>query len=452
MKKSILLLTVFTPLLFSSCHRQTKKEAETGMEAPAIPSIEDVVMYEIFVRNFTAEGTFNAIIPHLNRLKKLGVNVLWLMPIQPLGKENHKGTYGSPYSIQNYTEVNPDFGTKADFKRLVDSIHAKGMYIIIDEVANHTAWDISWIKDHPDWFTHDSITKKIIPPVPDWKDVADLNFDNIDLRKEMIHDMKYWIDSFNIDGYRCDAASMVPNDFWKECISILRQQRPLMMLAESADSAMYENGFDMTYGWEMYSTLKKIWSGTSPAAAVDSVLRKEQKKYPPGYHCIRFITNHDEDSWDDVPEKKFVNRDGAKAAFVTMITLPGIPLVYDGQEVGYPTKINLFEKYTIDWSANPDLQQWYSTILNYYDASDILKKGVIDKVDPENKSVLIYERKILGTDPLWIIVNTRNEESTAALPAELQNKKLRDVLLNEGFATEKEMKLRSFEYHILKVE
>lgn len=452
MKKSIVFLTVLTIVLFSSCFRETKKEAETKIAAPTIPPVEDVVIYEIFVRNFTAEGTFDAIIPQLNRLKKLGVNVLWLMPIQPLGVLNKKGTYGSPYAIQNYTEVHPDLGTKADFKELIDSIHARGMYIIIDVVANHTAWDISWIKDHPEWYTHDSITKKMVPPVPDWSDVADLNFDNIELRKEMIRGMKYWVDSFNIDGYRCDAASMVPNEFWQQCVSILRQQRPLLMLAESDDPKMYENGFDMTYGWEMYSTLKKVWSGASPTTAIDSVLQKEKSKYPPGYHAVRFITNHDETSWDDVPEKKFVNREGAKAAFVTMVTLPGNPLLYQGQEVGYPVKINLFEKYTIDYSANPELQQWYSTILDYYDKSDILKKGVIDRFDTTNKSVLIYERKILGTDPLWIIVNARNEENTTSLPVELRNKKLQDVISGEGIVSEEMMKLRPYEYHILKVE
>ena len=450
MKKSLLLLAIISAILFSSC-RQSKKETESKVATATVPHVEDVVMYEIFVRNFTAEGTFNAIIPQLNRIKSLGANVIWLMPIQPLGKENHKGTYGSPYSIQNYTAVNPDFGTKKDFQRLVDSVHAKGMWIIIDEVANHTAWDISWIKDHPDWYTHDS-TGKIIPPVKDWNDVADLNYSNVDLQKEMIHSMKYWIDSFNIDGYRCDAASMVPDSFWKACISILRQQRPLLMLAESDGASMYDDGFDMTYGWEMYSVLKKVWSGDTAVSTIDTVLEKEKRKYPSDYHCIRFITNHDEDSWDNVPEVKFINRDGAKAAFVTMMTLPGIPLMYNGQEVGYPTKINLFEKYTIDWSANTDLQKWYSTVLNFYDGNDVLKKGTLDQFDLNNEKVLIYERKLLGTDPLWVIVNTSNEEVTATLPATLQNKKLRDMISSEGIASADMMKLRPYEYHILKVE
>ncbi|MEO5673411.1 MAG: alpha-amylase family glycosyl hydrolase [Chitinophagales bacterium] len=452
MPKFLITLAVLSSIIICSCKYLAKENAETKMEARNVPAVDDIVIYEIFVRNFTVAGTFKAIIPHLDRIKSLGVNVIWLMPIQPVGKEKHKGTYGSPYAIQNYTEVHPEFGTKSDFKNLVDSVHAKGMYLIIDEVANHTAWDNPWVKDHPDWYTHDSVTKKIIPPVTDWSDVADLNFDNADLRKEVIHDMKYWIDSFNIDGFRCDAAAMVPNDFWKECISMLRQSRPLLMLAESDDPKMYENGFDITYGWYMYSVLKNVWKGDSTTAAVQRCLQSEATRFPANYKAVRFITNHDEDSWDDVPEVKFINRDGARAAFITMITLPGIPLIYNGQEVGYPTKINLFEKYSIDWSANPELHQWYQTIVNFYNNNMVLKKGTLDQFDFQNENVLIYQRKILGNDPLWIMVNTSNLEVTAKLPVTLQNKKLKDVLSSEGIASAEVMKLRPFEYHILEVK
>jgi len=452
MKPTPFFISLLIPLLFFSCSSQNQKESKQENVAAGVLPIEDITMYEIFVRNFSSEGTFNAIIPQLDRIKKLGVNVIWLMPIQPLGKLNHKGTYGSPYSIQNYTEVNPDFGTKADFKKLVDSIHAKGMYIILDEVANHTAWDNPWITSHPEWYTHDSVTGKIISPVKDWTDVADLNYDNIELRKQMIHDLKYWIDSFKIDGYRCDAAHMVPDDFWKQAISILRQDRPIIMLAESEDSSMYSDGFDMTYSWSVYHALKDVWNGKRTTATVDSMLQKEKAKFPANFRSLRFIDNHDENSWDNVPEVKFINRDGAKAAFFATITIPGTPLVYNGQEVGYPTKMNLFEKYSIDFTANPELQQWYSTILNFYDHSDVLKKGTLDEFDSENKTVLIYERKLLGQDPLWVIVNTQNSEVVAQLPSSLQNKKMQDLISGEGIASATTMKLRPFEYHILKVK
>ncbi|MFI5135514.1 MAG: alpha-amylase family glycosyl hydrolase [Chitinophagales bacterium] len=451
MMKSLTVFLSVSVLLTFSC-KQPAKEVQQQKVQTTVPGIEDIAMYEIFVRNFTPEGTFNAIIPQLDRIKKLGANVIWLMPIQPLGKLNHKGTYGSPYSIQNYTEVNPDFGTKADFKKLVDSIHAKGMWIILDEVANHTAWDNPWITSHPEWYTHDSVTGKIISPEKDWTDVADLNYDNVELRKQMIHDLRYWIDSFNIDGYRCDAAHMVPDDFWKQAISIMRQDRPIIMLAESDHVSMYDDGFDMTYGWYMYSVLKSVWKGDSTSQAVERCLHDETTRFPANYRALRFITNHDEDSWDNVPEVKFTSRDGAKAAFFTMVTLPGTPLVYNGQEVGYPTKMNLFEKYSIDYSVNPDLQKWYSSILNFYDHNDVLRKGTLDEFDSENKSVLIYERKLLGQDPLWVIVNAQDSEVVAQLPASLQNRKMEDLISHEGIVTEKEIKLHPFEYHLVVVK
>ena len=453
MKKHLrLAFTVLMSLLLLtySCKQNAEKKTIAEKKVYTVPSVNDIVIYELFVRNFSDEGTINAIIPRLDELKALGVNVIWLMPIQPTGKEDKKGTYGSPYAVQDYYGLNRDFGTKADFKKLVDEVHARGLCIIIDEVANHTAWDNPWVTQHPDWYTHDS-TGKIIPPVKDWSDVADLNYDNKEMRKEKIKALKYWVDSFNIDGYRCDAAAMVPNDFWKEAIDTLRKIRPLIMLAESDEPKMYDNGFDMTYGWYMYSVLKNVWKGDSTTEAVQRCLQKEQQRFPSTYRPIRFITNHDEDSWDDVPEKKFINRDGAKAAFVTMITLPGVPLVYNGQEVGYPEKINLFEKYKIDWTANKDLDQWYSNMLHFYSSNDVLKKGLIDQFDAENKYVLIYERSLTGVDPLWVIINASNKETRASLPVPLQNQKITDVISNTAMSTEKEMKLKPYEYHVVKM-
>jgi glycosidase len=448
-KRSIITLTAAFFILISC--RQSHKEVPGTKPVSSVPAVEDVVMYEVFVRNFTPEGTFNAIIPQLDRLKNLGVNVLWLMPIQPTGVENRKGTYGSPYAVQDYTQVNPDYGTKADFKRLVDSIHSKGMYIIIDEVANHTAWDHPWTKDHPEWFTRDSAGNIIVPLGTDWTDVADLNYDNQELKAEKIATLRYWIDSFNIDGYRCDVAEWVGYDWWKACIDTLRKIRPVIMLAEGADPKLYESGFDMTYGWSMYSAMKKLWNGSGTTATIDSAYREEMQKYPAHYRHIRFITNHDENSWDDVPQVKFGTLDGSKAAFITALTMPGAPLLYNGQEVAYPNRINLFEKYTIDWTANPEVQQWYSNVISIYNSSEPLRRGALDQFSTENKHVLIYERKTLGKDPLWVIVNAANEEVMAKLPEALQNKKLVDLISKEGIATEAALKLRPYEYHIVSV-
>jgi glycosidase len=374
-------------------------------------------MYQVFVRNFSKEGTFNALTGRLNDIKSLGANTLWLMPIQPTGIEKHKGTYGSPYAIKDYADVHPDYGTKADFKRLVDSCHALGLNIIIDMVANHTAWDHPWVKAHPDWYVKDS-TGAIIPPVADWTDVADLNFDNKEMRKALLNDMLYWIKEFDIDGYRCDVAEMVPNDFWKPTIDSLNKVKPVIMLAEGAKPDLYDAGFQITYGWDFYHNLKQVFNGKEPLAKLDSVLAKEKVQYPAGYKHIRFITNHDENSWDDVPQNKFVNLDGTKAAFVISACIGGVPFVYNGQEVGYPEKINLFEKYNIDYNANPELSAFYKNVLNTFNNSDALQHGTLTRIDTKNKDVYAFIRES-AQEKVMVVVNVRNKPASFTLPKNL---------------------------------
>lgn len=444
----VALLIVFASTVFISCKSTPEQAAVVEKEVASVPGISDIVMYEVFVHNFSAEGTFNALTARLDELKDLGINTLWLMPIQPTGQLNKKGTYGSPYSISDYTAVNPNYGTKKDFQRLVDSVHAKGMYIIIDEVANHTSWDHAWVKEHPEWYMKDS-TGKMIPPVADWTDVADLNFDNQELRQELIRTMKYWIDSFNIDGYRCDVAGMVPFDWWKECITELRKSRPIIMLAEGDDPKLYECGFDMSYGWQMYQALKQVWAGKQLFAAIDTVLLKEKKNYPYNYRPIRFIDNHDENSWDNIPAVKFKSTDGAKAAFVVMATLPGVPLLYNGQEVGYDTQINLFEKYTINWSANSELRKFYKDILQLYHQSEILKSGSVQRIVAASDKVLMFTRT-LNDSTIVVMVNTANEPATVAMPEALMSRNYNDMLSNEEAHFSYDLSFKPYEFRILR--
>lgn len=438
----------FLSIAIFSCKNTSEKQDVPEKVIPAIPAVSDIVMYELFIHNFSNEGTINAVTARLDELKDLGINTIWLMPIQPIGQLEKKGTYGSPYSISDYYGINPDYGTKADFKRLVDSVHAKGLFVIIDEVANHTAWDNAWVKDHPDWYTKDS-TGKMIPPVPDWTDVVDLNYDNQELRKEMIRSMKYWVDSFNIDGYRCDVAGEVPFDWWKECITELRKSRPVLMLAEGDDPRLYESGFDMTYGWQMYATMKQIWNAKRPLAAIDTVLAKEKSDYPAHYRPIRFSDNHDENSWDNVPAVKFQSADGAKAAFIALAMLPGVPLLYNGQEVGYGTRINLFEKYNIDWTANGDLRQFYKEVIHLYSTNETLKKGSVQRMAPENKDVLIYTRTL--QDSLMVVmVNVRNKAVATTMPKELAGRQLVNAFTGDAWTDSATIKFTPFGYAILK--
>ncbi|MCS6991379.1 MAG: alpha-amylase family glycosyl hydrolase [Chitinophagales bacterium] len=411
-----------------------------------VPPIEKIVMYEVFVRNFTASGTFEAMLAHLPRLRQLGVNVLWLMPVQPTGLVKKKGTYGSPYSIRNYTALHPDLGTAADFRRLVDSIHALGMFIILDHVANHTAWDHVWVQQHPEWYTRDS-AGHMIPSVPDWTDIADLNYEQRALWDAQIASMKYWIDSFNIDGFRCDVAEMVPLEFWKEAIGHLRQLRPLLMLAEGADPKLYEAGFNMTYGWEMYHGLKKVWNGQASARLIDSLYRREQQLYPPQYRHLRFITNHDENSWDDVPQRVFISEKGAQAAFVVQLTLPGVPFLYNGQEVGYEQRINLFEKYIIDWQARPDLQQWYQRLLQFYHNSAALQKGAIEFWNSDD--VLCYRRQADHDQSVFVVVNCRNRPVRYPVPEALSHQRFTNIITGQTLTFHEEIGLNPFDHYVL---
>lgn len=420
MKKNLLWISAAFLVMLAACNSsKTNEQTETMPKAYHQPAhTESMVMYQIFVRNFSKEGTFNAVTARLQDLKNLGANTLWLMPIQPTGIEKHKGTYGSPYAIKDYTDVHPDYGTKEDFKKLVDSCHALGLNIIIDWVANHTAWDCKWVKEHPDWYVKDS-SGNIIPPVADWTDVADLNYDNQEMRKAMLEGMLYWVKEFDIDGYRCDVAEMVPNDFWKPAIDSLKKVKPVIMLAEGAKPDLYEVGFQITYGWDFYHNLKQVFNNKEPLAKLDSVLAKEKLQYPVNYKNIRFITNHDENSWDDVPQKLFVNLDGTKAAFIISACIPGVPFVYNGQEVGYDQKINLFEKYVIDYSANPELKQFYTDALKLKQ-HPAFQQQTITRIDPKNKDVYAFVSEGGGQKAL-VVVNVRNRDAAFSLPKEYQN-------------------------------
>lgn len=390
------------------------------------PQIEKTVMYEIYVRNFSPEGSFKGIIPRLDSLKAMGINTVWLMPIHPVGKLRSKGTFGSPYSIQDYYKVNPEFGSAEDFKALVEACHARGMYIIIDLVINHTAWDHPWIKEHPDWYTRDA-ADTIIPPVPDWSDVADLNFDVPALQAELIRMMKFWIEKYNIDGYRCDVAMMVPDTFWRKSIAEIRKLKPLIMLAEASGKEFHEAGFDYSYGWELYKTVKDIFKLDSSAALFAQTALAEGAKAVNNGRILRFVTNHDETSWDDVPLNLFGGVDGSLTAFTASCLLPSVPLVYNGQEVAHPTKMNLFEHSQIEWTANPHVSKEYTRILGLLQKHQVLQDTVLRFWLSDHRDAVGYSRGS-GSEAVHVLVNFRNEPVVVDLPGELSTSRWRVLL------------------------
>ena len=317
-------------------------------------------IYEVNVRQYTPEGTFGAFAKYLDRLRAMGVEILWFMPINPISRTDRKGSLGSYYAVSDYTAVNPEFGTLADFRQLVHAAHAKGMKVILDWVPNHTGADHRWLKQHPDFYKKDSSGKAAVPF--DWTDTRQLNYDNPVLRDSMIASMQYWIRQTDIDGFRCDVAWNVPGDFWNTCISQLRKMKPLFMLAEGDKPYLAKNGFDALYPWDFFHKMVSVAKADRPAFALDSVLHQYDTAYPKGTLEMYFTSNHDENSWNGADYQTFPGAAHAPFAVLTQ-TLPwNIPLIYSGQEEPVLRALSFFEKDSIGFHAF-GRAKFYKTLL-----------------------------------------------------------------------------------------
>jgi glycosidase len=312
---------------------------------------KNAVIYQINTRQFTPEGTFKAAETHLPRLKDLGADILWLMPIHEIGRKNRKGTLGSPYAVKDYYSVNHEFGTKDDLKHFVRAVHDLGMYIILDWVPNHTAWDSILASEHPDWFSRN--WKGDFHPTPwwDWSDIIDLDYSKVEVRKYMSEAMRYWIREVDIDGYRCDVAGFVPTDFWNTLRKELDAIKPVFMLAEWEARDLHAEAFDMTYAWNWYDTLLKIARGEGDVSHLFIYYSWNEKAYPFDIMRMLFVSNHDKNAWDGTQYEQF--GDAAEAAIVLSTVSEGMPLIYNSQETGEPKRLSFFEKDPIEWKEHP---------------------------------------------------------------------------------------------------
>lgn len=360
-------------------------------------------IYEVNIRQFTPEGTFKAFETHLPRLKKMGIDILWLMPIHPIGLENRKGGLGSYYAISDYKAVNPEFGTLDEFKQLVKTAQGLGMKVIIDWVANHSSPDNVWVKQgHLDWYTLDSLGR-IQPTIgTDWYDVADLNYDSKEMRKEMISSMKYWLIETNIDGFRCDVASWVPTDFWVETRKELDQTKKVFMLAEAEEVEMHQ-AFDMTYGWNLHHIMNDIAKGKKDVTAVYAYLK--DNKHPKSAYRMNFTSNHDENSWNGTEMERMGESRFAFAVFAA--TFEGMPLIYNGQETSLDRRLKFFEKDSIDW-LKMDLVPFYTKLFQLNRSNKALWNGenggeVKFISAPDEKNVLVFSREKDGQKVVVII-------------------------------------------------
>ncbi len=375
--------------------------------------LREGTIYEVSLRSFSSEGTFRALEERLPALKKLGVTVIWLMPIHPVGVLNRKGSGGSPYSIADYYEISPEYGSSEEFRSLVRSVHGHGMKIILDLVANHTAWDSRLLMDHPEWFTKDE-EGAIVSPNADWYDVADLNYDQHELRKYMIDMMKYWIREFDIDGYRCDVAELVPTDFWIRARREMEKVKPIMMLAEGSLPEYHLEAFDMTYAWNTYSALSQVWLGASGPELFHRQYDKEQSRYPRGALRMRFLTNHDKNLYDAPPVEKF-GLAGAKAAAVLIRSYPGVPLIFNGEEIGSRQRLDHHERDTIDWRKGGEVRAFYESLAAVRSAHPALRRGDYRPIPVEGAPrVLAFTRSADG-DTVMVVINCADQSVRAGL-------------------------------------
>jgi glycosidase len=370
---------------------------------PSEPWVKEAVIYSVYLRSFSPEGTFAGLQRRLPELKAMGVTVLWLLPIHPVGVERRKGALGSPYAVQDFYAVNPEFGTLDDFRSLVGAAHAQGMKLIIDLVANHTSWDSRLMADHPEWFTKDS-TGTIVPPNADWTDVADLDYAQAGVRTYMIEMMCWWVRDVGIDGFRCDVAELVPTDFWDAARGALDAIRPVMMLSEGSLPEHHVKAFDVTYAWNIYDALDPMLRGVRPPDLIDQILRNEALQFPAGSLRMRFTTNHDKNAWDAPATEKF-GADGVALGNVLTFTMPGVPLIYTGEEVGNRTKLDLFERVSVDWSPRRTMGDLFASLARLRREHAALVSGSMERLARPGAPGVYAFRRTGGADTVAVFLN-----------------------------------------------
>jgi cyclomaltodextrinase len=383
--------------------------------APASPPwLRDGVIYEIFPRDFSPTGNLAGVTARLDELKKLGVTILWIMPIHPIGEKFRKGEFGSPYSISDYYAVDSNYGTLDDFKRLVAEAHQRGLKVIMDLVADHTAWDSVMMK-HPEFYKQDAQGRSL-PPIPEWTDVAGLNYTSPQLCDYMIAMMKYWVQTCDIDGFRCDVAYMVPTGFWLEARAELKKIKPdLMLLAEASKPELLVKAFDIDYDWPLLATLNKVLINSAPASDLQMSWKESRRRFPRGSLHMRVSDDHD--------EARAVARygiRGALAASVLMFMLDGVPLLYNGMEVGDATESGdpaLFDKLTIFWhpKERPPLRNIYRDLIRLRKQYACFRNDDVIWLRNSDEADVVTFMRADGQDQFVVIINFSNRPTDAKI-------------------------------------
>jgi len=376
-------------------------------------------IYEVNLRQYTGEGTFNAFAKELPRLKDMGVEVLWFMPIHPIGKKNRKGGLGSYYSVMDYKAVNPEFGSMDDLKALVKMAHGMGMKVIIDWVANHAAWDNAWTKDHPGYFERDE--QGNFKPPYDWDDVIQIDHSNPAQQDAMIDAMKFWVSGINIDGFRADLAHLTPLDFWKKARKEIEPLKPGLFWLAETEEINYHEVFDASYAWAWMHKTEDLFKGTTDPDGLCQLLQKYQDDFPASAYRMYFTSNHDENTWNGTEYEKY--GDMALALAVFCFTWNGIPMIYSGQEMPNKKRLKFFEKDAIAWNGNYALHDFYKTLLALKKNNPALRaadNAVSTRYvgTTAGKNILAWLRK-KENDEVLVLLNLCKEKNGFAIADEL---------------------------------
>lgn len=391
---------------------------------------KNAVVYEVNLRQYSEDSKISKFIEELPRLQSIGVDVLWFMPLHPIGESNRKGSLGSYYSVKDYFSISEEFGREEDFRMLVDKAHRMGMKVIIDWVANHSSWDNQWINDHPEWYVKNKEGE--IVTQYDWTDVAKLDYSNEEMRAEMIKAMKHWVKIYDIDGFRCDVAFLVPLDFWVQARAELENIKPMYMLAEmewnaditTSPDTYFNTAFNASYGWNFMGVTSDYINGKKTLEQLKSELKLNYSKFPSQMHKLYFLTNHDENSWNGTVDEKYGNN--WQQVGVMVYTLPqALPLIYTGEEVALNRRLSFFEKDHItptEWS-NESRTQWYQNITNLRktvpafasNSGDVTLNDIKVKIiEGDANSILVYKRQAINSEA-YVLINFSDKPATFSL-------------------------------------
>ena len=432
-----------------------------GAEAPRICAdqvalgqpdwVRSSVVYEINVRQYSESGTFAAVASDLPRLRALGVDVLWLMPIHPIGVENRKGALGSYYAVKDYYGINPEFGTAADFKRFVDAAHAQGFRVILDWVGNHTAWDHPLTREHPEYYLRDASGRFQPPAGFDWTDVIQLDLANPAVLEYQVAAMSYWIQNYGIDGFRCDFATGIPTPFWEALAARLRELRPdLFLLSESELPQHQLRAFNASYAFEMMHAINAVAQGRASASHIDEILARSRVRLPAGSALLYYTSNHDENSWQGT---EFERLGGGTAPFAVLtFLLDGIPLIYNGQEIGLDRRLEFFVRDPIIWSENAELTDFYRTLCQLRRSHPALRTGAsMRRLDTTRNDALYAILREAGPHRIVAFLNLTARDVSADVYDRALAGNWRDAFTGEPvvYASELTLPLRAWSWRVL---